>query len=103
MTDYVAAVNASIAEHDMAISADLTEGLNTENPLTLAVTADGIVLNGKAITEPIMRLAVAPASRDSLATVTVEFAIGRLIVDTDKCTLTPNDDGTIAIAGRNGE
>jgi hypothetical protein len=95
--DYVAAVNASIAEHDMAISADLTEGLSADNPLTLAVTADGIILNGKAITEPIMRVTAAPASRDSLATVTVEFAIGRLIVDADECTLTPNDDGTINI------
>lgn len=90
-------INTTIAIHDMHISNDIDDDGNhsEHNPVTINVNADGITINGCTHTEPIMAMTATPAKRDDLAYVTIQFAIGKLTVDTDGLTATEDEHGVI--------
>lgn len=90
-------INTSITAQDMHISNDIDDdGTHSEhNPVTININADGIAINGCKHTEPIMTMTATPATPDNLAYVTIQFAIGKLDVDTGQLTATKDESGVI--------
>lgn len=90
-------INTSIATHDLVISNDIADDgtHNEDNPVTINISADGIAINGCTHTEPIMTMTATPGSEHELAYVTVQFAIGKLTVNTDGLTATEDEHGVI--------
>ena len=90
-------INTSIAQHGLHISNDIDDdGTHSDtNPVTINISAGGISINGCAHTEPILAITATPGSEHELAYVTVQFAIGKLTVNTDGLTATQDEHGVI--------